>query len=297
MALDGDLIKQKQNIGQPNGTTDATTVAPSSAPSPTPTPVPMVTETPTDTPKKPVEVSDEAKVKAEAEAQQTRDARANSHQNEVDEVAKMKAQSTSATTKEEKDAAEELNLKRTIYNKLKAEGKEPTEGDILNYLVQLELQEKLDDTSKRLLETYNLSRQSGNYKADAKPSFERTNNVASVQPESSDETPESENILSDFKRKKVYYKERAEVLKDYKDIIENRDVTAEEIVFLTLKKYYSRHDAEFDKLSDKEQKAFINQKLNDEIMAGKKNLSAQDKRLLARDISTLVMEADMHRNY
>ncbi len=293
MAINNDYNKKVQNM--PNSTVENSPVeSPSVASAPASAPVPIVSDSNADVTKKTVEISEEVQQKADAQAQETREARANSHQNEVDEVAKMKAQSTSATTKEEKDAAEELNLKRTIYNKLKSEGKEPTEGDILNYLVQLELQEKLDETSKRLLETYNLSIQSGNYKADAKPSFERTNNVASVQPESSDKTSESEAILSDFKRKKVYYKERAEVLKDYKDIIENRDVTAEEKVFLTLKKYYSKHDAEFDKLSDKEQKAFINQKLNDEIMAGKKNLSAQDKRLLARDISTLVMEADMH---
>lgn len=316
MALDGDLIKQKQNIGQPNGTTDATTVAPSPAPSPTPTPVPMVTETPMYTSKKPVEVSDEAKVKAEAEAQQTRDARATSHQSQVDEVAKMKAQSATVATSEptqttdaefiekmtqpetysklsveNRNLIDKLKLKNKICLELKAQGKELTEGEIYNYLLEQQKNGQLDDMSEKLLAEYNNLIESDKFKSEEVVSVQKEYSVA--QKGAADANRGTGTTESGLTLKDISSAERSEIIKNYGEIVKDQDITPEQKVFLTLKQYYSKHNPEFAKLSNEEQKAFINQKINDELMADKKNLSSKDKILFSRDMCTLIMEADV----
>ena len=312
MAIDGDLIKQKQNIGQSNATTDAASVAPSVAPSPTPTPVPIVSERIVDTPEKPVEISPEAQQKADAEAQETREARATSHRSQVDEVAKMKAQSAQnqeyasdeefikAMTKpavyeklseHDKDTIDKLLLKHNISQELKANGKEPTEGEIYNYLLELEKNNELDDKANSLLAQY---RDSINKKAfDPNEITSLQNNFKSLKIPSLNVTSGTGTIESGIELKDVTVEERSEIIKGYADIVKDQDIPPEQKVFLTLKQYYLKHDAEFSKFSEQEQKAFINQKLNDEIMTDKKNLSTKDKVLLARDICTMIMEADI----
>ena len=312
MAIDGDLIKQKQNIGQSNATTDAASVAPSVAPSPTPTPVPIVSERIVDTPEKPVEISPEAQQKADAQAQETREARATSHRSQVDEVAKMKAQSAQnqeyasdeefikAMTKpavyeklseHDKDTIDKLLLKHNISQELKANGKEPTEGEIYNYLLELEKNNELDDKANSLLAQY---RDSINKKAfDPNEITSLQNNFKSLKIPSLNVTSGVATTDSGVILKRVTQEERSKILKAYAEIVKVHDITPEQKVFLTLKQYYLKHDAEFSKFSEQEQKDFINQKLNDEIMTDKKNLSTKDKVLLARDICTMIMEADI----
>ena len=185
MAINNDYNKKLQNM--PNSMVENSPVeSPAVASEPASTPVPIVSDSNTDVTKKSVEISEEARQKADAEAQEARKARATSHQNEVDEVASLKAASTE------------------------------------------------------------------------------------VSPE-----------------------KRSQVINEYKDVIKNQSITPEQKVFLILKQYYTKHDAEFAKLTEEEQRNYINQKINDELMADKKDLSVREKKLFARDLCTLILEADM----
>lgn len=159
MALDGDLIRQKQNINAPGVGETTATPETSVAPSPAPTPVPVVSSNSEKTQKK-ATISDEVRAQAEKEAQTTREARASAHSVDVDAVAIAK-------------------LKHSIIDFLKSQGKAGTETELYEYLQELKNTKQINREELQLLSEYEKSIKDGTFKPESNTPSDKTETTPS----------------------------------------------------------------------------------------------------------------------